>query len=222
MKSTLVVSLASLILLSGLALGQPVKTDPPAAPKATAPMKKIEPAPASAPAKKEATLKVGDKAPPIVVGTWIKGDAVKSLDAGKVYVVEFWATWCPPCRESIPHLTQLAKDNKSVTFMSIAASERKDKGGSDTRLENLKSFVEKQGSKMEFHVGYDPDRAMGRPWMEAAGMNSIPTAFIVGGDGKISWMGHPMDLEEPLAAAVKAAKPAKTATKSDKPKKQSK
>src|SRR5215472_3894927 len=52
----------------------------------------------------EGTLLVGDPAPKIEVKEFIKGDEVKKFEKGKFYVVEFWATWCPPCRTSIPHL----------------------------------------------------------------------------------------------------------------------
>ena len=222
MNSKAAISLSAILVCCGLAAAQSATTPPPVkpaapakAPKESVPAKTIEPlTPAPAADAKPVTLKVGDKAPALEIKQWVKGDAVKEFEKGKVYVVEFWATWCGPCRESIPHLTDLAKANKNVAVMGVASSEHKEKDGTDKRLENLKSFVQKQGAKMNYHVGYDPDRAMGKPWMEAAGKNQIPTAFIVGGDGNIAWIGHPMDLEEPLAAAVKATGKVKSDTKS--------
>ena len=58
------------------------------------------------------TLSVGDPAPKLAVKEFVKGEPLKDLEKGKTYVVEFWATWCGPCRTSIPHLTELQKKHK--------------------------------------------------------------------------------------------------------------
>ena len=133
----------------------------------------------------------GSSAPPLAVKAWYKGAPVTGFAPGKTYVVEFWATWCGPCKDSIPHLTDLAKKNPEVTFVGVSVWED-DKDG------NVKAFVDGMGDKMDYHVGYSGNQdGMAATWMKAAGQNGIPTAFVVK-DGTIEWVGHPMELEKPL------------------------
>jgi thiol-disulfide isomerase/thioredoxin len=136
-------------------------------------------------------LNVGDPAPKLAVKEFLKGDPVAKLEKGKLYVVEFWATWCGPCRVSIPHLTELQKKYKDVTFIGVSISEHDPKAA--------KPFVEKMGDKMDYRVAVDDvDGTMSKTWMEAASQEGIPTAFIVNRDDKIAWIGHPMQMDKPL------------------------
>lgn len=150
-------------------------------------------------------LMVGDPAPELAVGSWVKGQPVASFQRGQVYVVEFWATWCGPCRRAIPHVSELQKKyGDAVRFIGVSIWE------SDPS--KVEPFVQEMGSKMEYTVAKDrlvpvegqeePRGAMAESWMRAAGQSGIPTAFIVGRDGRISWIGHPMEIEEPLAKVV--------------------
>jgi thiol-disulfide isomerase/thioredoxin len=147
-------------------------------------------------------LGLGDPAPKLAVKEFLKGDPIAKLEKGKTYVVEFWATWCPPCRTSIPHLTELQKRYRDVTFLGVSILENDAK--------DVKPFVENMGEKMGYRVARDdvpeggkPDEgAMAKSWMQAAGQEGIPTAFIVNGDGKIAWIGHPMEMDKPLGDIV--------------------
>lgn len=148
-------------------------------------------------------LNIGSPAPQLSVEEWLKGSEVKAFASGQIYVVEFWATWCPPCLKSIPHLTELQhkyKDQK-VSILGIASSERSRQKDADLRTPLVK-FVEGQGDKMDYAVAYDSDRSMATSWMQAANQGGIPTAFVVDGTGTIAWIGHPMEMDEPLAAIV--------------------
>ncbi|MDX1934671.1 MAG: redoxin family protein [Capsulimonadales bacterium] len=147
-------------------------------------------------------LNVGDTAPKIEVKEWIKGEPVTAFESGKIYVVEFWATWCGPCRTSIPHLTQLQKKYPNVRFIGVSVWENDQS--------RVKPFVAEMGEKMNYTVASDivPEGgngnagAMAKNWMTAAAQNGIPTAFVVNGEGKVAWIGHPMTMDKPLADIV--------------------
>jgi len=154
-----------------------------------------------------AGLAVGDAAPALKVAKWVKGQPV-SLTKGKVHVVEFWATWCGPCKVSIPHLTELAQKYKGkadFTGVSIWESNERAPLTMPQITTKVNAFVKGMGAKMDYSVAIDdkPEKGtMASGWMEASGSNGIPTAFIVDQQGKVAWIGHPMSMEEPLAKII--------------------
>jgi len=152
------------------------------------------------------TLGVGDTAPELKPEHWLKGKAIDGFEQGKVYVVEFWATWCGPCIAAMPHLTELQKKHPEVTFIGMAASERPPKDeATDTRLPYISGFVRGKGDVMGYRVAYTPNRDIPERWMRAAGQNGIPCSFVVGKTGTIEWIGHPMGLDAPLAKIIEGS-----------------
>ena len=99
MKKALTV--AAVTVLAGTAYAQSTKTDAQTKPAQAAPAQ---------------TLNIGDKAPAINVETWVKGEPITGYESGRVYVVEFWATWCGPCIAQMPHLSQIARTYKDKGF----------------------------------------------------------------------------------------------------------
>ncbi len=136
---------------------------------------------------------LGMQAPPLKVSRWIKGGPV-DLSAGRgtnVYVVEFWATWCGPCKVSIPHLTELQGKFKDRGVAII--------GISDEEPEVVDAFVHKLGEKMNYAVAVDDGEKTGNAYMRAFEIDGIPHAFVIDKAGRIAWQGHPMEgLEEAI------------------------
>ncbi len=107
---------------------------------------------------------------------------------GKPMVVEFWATWCPPCRASIPHLNEVNKEFKDKGLVII--------GISDEDKAKVEDF--RKGVPMDYNVALDKEGKLA----EKFGITGIPHAFVVGKDGKIAWEGHPMTLDKSVIEKV--------------------
>ena len=139
---------------------------------------------------------LGMPAPQLSISQWIKGGPVDLAQGqGKIYVVEFWATWCPPCRTSIPHLTELQRKFKDQGVVII--------GISTEEAEKVAVFVEKMGEKMDYTVAVDDQGFTTKAYMDPFGIDGIPHAFVVDKEGKLVWQGHPMTgLDEALVQLV--------------------
>lgn len=137
----------------------------------------------------------------------LKGDPIHMQHelGKKVFVVEFWATWCPPCKASIPHLTELAHKYKAAGVQFIGVT-------NETPGAALDRFIKGMGHQMDYTVAVDEDGIAQEGYMAAYRCTGIPTAFIVNRQGSIVWHGHPMDPQfEVNVAKAAAEKPAEDA-----------
>ncbi len=157
----------------------------------------------SAMAMADATLKVGSPAPALKVAKWFKGKPIEKFEPGKVYVVEFWATWCGPCKTSIPHLTELAKKYEGKAIFTGVSVFEEPAPKDEAYFGKVEKFVTEWGSKMDYNVAVDgKDGWMGTNWMKAAEQPGIPTAFVIDQKGSVAWIGHPMDRLDEVVGEV--------------------
>lgn len=144
-------------------------------------------------------LMVGSLAPALRVEKWLKGSPVTSFDSGRIYVVEFWATWCGPCIESMPHLSALqekytASHPGKVTFIGVSIREGgpKDDAYDAAVRTRVADFVKKHDASMRYAVAFDGEaKSMRTNWTDAAQVPGIPTAFVIDGEGRVAYIGHP-------------------------------
>ncbi|MEO5595087.1 MAG: TlpA disulfide reductase family protein [Chitinophagaceae bacterium] len=144
-------------------------------------------------------LNIGSAAPPLRIREWLKGKPIQKFEKGKIYVIEFWATWCAPCKAAMPRLSKLAKKYKNkVTFIGIDVYEK-----NTMSANKIKEFVDSMGQRMYYRVATQDSNLMEISWLNASGETGVPTAFIVNSEARLAWMGHPSHLHEILPKIVK-------------------
>lgn len=157
----------------------------------------------AAPKATPRTLAIGDPAPPFTV-KWIKGTPTAKLEKDRVYVVEFWATWCGPCKVAMPHLSELAKQYEGkVVVIGVNVHERAKAGQPyESVYPMVKKFVDDMGNKMAYGVAMDINgQPMVAQWLDAAAQSGIPATFLIK-DGKVAWVGHPSALDKVIPAVL--------------------
>lgn len=129
-------------------------------------------------------LNVGDKLPSFYVPS-LTGESISSNDLeGNVVLINFWATWCPPCRAEFPLLQKDIYDaikDKNFRVMAISRGEETD---------TVKNFIDKY--KYTFPVYLDKDAKVYNLFAN----KYIPRNFVIGKDGNIKWASTGFKKEE--------------------------
>ena len=118
-------------------------------------------------------LEKGAPAPPMASSRLLDGGAAPlAFGGGKITVVNFWATWCPPCLAELPDLAAAARSQGSrVQFVGVLV---------DSRPEDGLRLVERLQIPYPVVLG---DGRTSRAWNATA----LPSTYIVDADGKIAW-----------------------------------
>lgn len=118
----------------------------------------------------------GADAPPIVAQGWLNGEAPtpESL-AGKVVLIDVWASWCQPCRRATPMLVKLHEQyaSRGVVFIGLTTEEK-------SSLTRIRDFV--QGARVKWLIGWGANETV-----LALGTEFLPTIYVIGADGKLLW-----------------------------------
>ncbi len=128
------------------------------------------------PQQRRQSALAGKPAPPIMAAGWVNGTAPDAQDlAGRVVVVEAWATWCPPCRAHAPHLVKIHErfSDQDVVFIGLTNED-------ETALPQIEGFLDSVG--ITWLNGYGA-------WETLNALNAeyIPRTWVIGRDGKFTW-----------------------------------
>ena len=135
---------------------------------------------------------IGNSAPTFALDSQNhKGKVAMAGLAGKVVIVDFWATWCEPCKTSFPKLQDLYVKYKASGLQIVALSEDDEKGG-------IPEFGTSYGA--EFPLLWDGDKAIAGKWNPG----SMPSTFIIDRKGVVRFLhrgyhdGEEVEIEKEL------------------------
>ena len=138
-------------------------------------------------------VEMGRLAPELQIQRWMNKAPV-FIGEGKVrkiYVVEFWATWCPPCLSIIPYLSNIQAKYKDQGVVVV---------GITNEDESTVSKFLQQNPRINYHIAIDKQGGTNQVYMQ--GVENIPTAFVVDRQNIVVWRGHPMELDKVLPQVI--------------------
>jgi len=146
---------------------------------------------------------VGKSVPKISLVSLDTGDESLTL-SGKITLLNFWGTWCPPCRQELPGLARLAsrlKDEPRFQLIAVSCG-----GGNRDDLDQLRSETEAflASTRIALSPWADPTGNTRLRFTKAFGFRAYPTTYLIGADQKILaiWTGYSPSVETQIAQSV--------------------
>lgn len=136
--------------------------------------------------KKLTESRINTPAPDFALKNLQGAPVVLSALKGKVLIVDFWATWCGPCKMSFPFLQKVYEKyqtNENVVFLAVNTWERQK--DYDAQVANAKKFIEE--NKYTFPVLIDEKKDDQYDVVGKYDVEGIPTKFILDKKGNIAW-----------------------------------
>ncbi|MER9481925.1 TlpA family protein disulfide reductase [Mesorhizobium sp. M0494] len=143
-------------------------------------------------------LRMGSPAPSIKVEDWLRGEPLANFHSGKVYIVEFWATWCELCAAEMLDLMRLQEKYKDGGLEVVAVAANEDAPTAVEARTKLDAWLTEKCPQLNYRIAFDHTGEMNKLWREPSFSAGIPTSFVVHRDGHIAFIGHPGQLDEIL------------------------
>lgn len=142
--------------------------------------------------KPSGAVKVGDTAPTFSIDS-LNGQGKAALASGKVTIVDFWATWCEPCKKSFPKYQELYVKYKASGLEIVAVSVDDEKG-------SIPAFAKSHGAK--FPVGWDNGKKIADQYKP----ENMPTAYVIDKNGVVKFIhkGYHDGEEKELEKEIKS------------------
>lgn len=152
------------------------------------------------------SLRLGDPAPPLAIGSWLGGEPVQALEADNVYAIILVATWTPVLQNSVPGLNALHERLTKTGVKLLVVCVRENSRSAPEMFVKLRgrdqdaiTFPLATDDVPRPPAGTRDDRAwateqgrMSSRWLRASGRDALPSAYLVDRRGRVAWFGNPL------------------------------